>query len=252
MNSKVSWSLALVTLLLTGCAAWWYPTTPVFPDSSPMPLPPPRSMPTEPELLQHAASQPLAPLDGKGWQNLFDGNSLAGWRITDFGQGGRVTVTNGLLLFERGEPFVGVNGTNAMPTQNYEIALDAMRIAGNDFFCGLTFPVGETHCSLIVGGWGGGVVGLSNVDGADASENETSQYISFESGRWYRIRLKVTEDRIEAWIEQKQVVDLVITGRKLELRFGEILRSRPFGISSWETTAAFRAIKFRTLHPDSG
>jgi hypothetical protein len=158
-----------------------------------------------------------------------------------------VAVTNGLLVLQRGEPFVGINGTNPIPKVNYEIAFDAMRVAGEDFFCGLTFPVGEAGCSLIVGGWGGGIVGLSNVDGGSAAENETTKYVSFETGRWYRIRLRVTEQKIEAWIEQKKVVDLVTIGRQLEVRFGEILMSRPLGICSWETSAAFRAIKIREV-----
>jgi hypothetical protein len=130
---------------------------------------------------------------------------------------------------------------------NYEVSLEAMRVAGSDFFCGLTFPVQNTFCSLILGGWGGSVVGLSNLEGADASENETTQFISFENGRWYRVRLRVSESRIEAWIEQKKVVDVVTTGRKISLRFGDIELSKPFGISSWMTSAAVREIKLRAI-----
>jgi hypothetical protein len=160
-------------------------------------------------------------------------------------------VTNGLMVFQKGEPFVGANGTAPIPKINYEIAFDTMRLEGDDFFCGLTFPVRDASCSLIVGGWGGGIVGLSNVDGSNASENETTKFISFETGRWYRIRLRVTEQKIEAWIEQKKVVDLVTTGRLLEVRFGEILLSRPFGLCAWQTSAAYRAIKIREVsQPD--
>jgi hypothetical protein len=127
-----------------------------------------------------------------------------------------------------------------------------MRLSGSDFFCGLTFPVRESHCSLIVGGWGGSVVGLSNVDGMDASENETTQFIDFQTGRWYRIRLRVTEQKIEAWIEQKKVVNLTTTGRKISLRFGDIEKCVPLGISSWMTGAALREIRLRRLStPDS-
>ena len=31
---------------------------------------------------------------------------------------------------------------------------------------------------LIVGGWGGGVVGMSSLNGKDAARNETTQYVS--------------------------------------------------------------------------
>ncbi len=96
---------------------------------------------------------------------------------------------------------------------NYEVALDAMRLMGSDFFCGLTVPVGETFCSLIVGGWGGSLLGISSVEGMDASENETTKFTNFESGRWYRIRLRVTEKRIEGWIDKEKLIDLATLRR---------------------------------------
>ena len=49
----------------------------------------------------------------------------------------------------------GITWTNEMPRMGYEISLEAMRVEGSDFFCGLTFPVGKDYLSLIVGGWGG-------------------------------------------------------------------------------------------------
>ena len=247
MNAKVFLLLIPAVTLLSGCNAVRYSAAPVFPDSTPMPLPEPKPEANPEVLLLRAAAQPVAPFEGEGWRDLFDGRSFAGWRVTEFDQGGSVTVTNGMLVLQRGKPFVGVNGTNEIPKLNYEVAFDALRVVGDDFFCGLTFPVQDAWCSLIIGGWGGGIVGLSNVDGGDASENETTKYISFETGRWYRIRLRVTEQRIEAWIEQKKVVDLVTTGRKLEVRFGEIMLSRPFGLAAWDTSAAYRAIKIRAV-----
>lgn len=251
MNAKLALSLGLLLTLLTGCASLRYSTPPVYPDSTPRPIPDPPTQPTEQQILMRAAAQPIAPFAGEGWRELFDGKTLTGWRVTKFDQGGSVAVTNGLLVFHQGQSFVGVNGTNPIPQVNYEIAFDAMRLAGEDFFCGLTFPVRDAFCSLIVGGWGGGIVGLSNVDGASASENETTKYISFETGRWYRIRLRVTEQKIEAWIEQKKVVNLNSVGRHLQVRFGEIMLSQPFGLCSWETSAAFRAIKIRSVQePD--
>ena len=208
----------------------------------------PSASATENQILTAAAAQPLGPVEGGGWRSLFDGKSLTGWRVTEFDSGGRVEVQHGLLVFWMGEPFVGVNYTNRIPTVNYEVAFEAMRVAGSDFFCGLTFPVHDSHCSLIVGGWGGGVVGISSLDGADASENETTQFVTFETGRWYRIRVRVSEQKLEAWIEQKKVVDVVTTGRKISTRFGDIELSKPFGLASWSTSAAFRGIRIRDVN----
>lgn len=247
MNLNNFTGIALAALITAGCATQRYQPSTVFADSVVTPVPKSDITPSEAELIHRASTQPLKPFDGDKWRDLLDGNSLNGWRETEFKQGGSVMVTNGLLVFHHGQPFVGANLTNEIPTVNYEVAFDAMRMDGGDFFCGLTFPVRDSFCSLIVGGWGGGIVGLSNVDGADASENETSKYVSLESGRWYRIRLRVTEQKVEAWIEQKKVVNLVTTGRKLSVRFGEIQMSKPFGLASWDTSAAFRAIKIRAV-----
>ncbi|MFO1512419.1 MAG: DUF1080 domain-containing protein [Verrucomicrobiota bacterium] len=248
MNNKLSsTALALaIALGLTGCESSRYEPATGLPGAAPA-LPPVRPKLTEAEMLVRAAELPTAPTDGDGWRALFDGKSPAGWRVTEFQEGGRVEVSNGLLLFYKGDPFVGVNWTNEIPKVNYEVVLDAMSVSGGDFFCGLTFPVRDSFCSLIVGGWGGSVVGLSSLDGADASENETTQFITFEPGRWYRIRLRVTEHKIEAWIEQKKVVNVMITGRKVSLRIGEIMLSKPFGLASYSTSAAFRGIRIREV-----
>ena len=81
----------------------------------------------------------------------------------------------------------------------------------------------------------------------DASENETTKYLNFEQGKWYRIRLRVTKDRIEAWLDMDKVVDVVTTERRISLRAGEIEMSKPLGICSWQTTGALREMKMRRV-----
>src|SRR2546422_2855357 len=76
------------------------------------------------------------------WQSLFDGQTLRGWEISDFAGRGEVHIENGKILLEQGV-MTGITWTNSYPKMNYEIALDAMRVKGSDFFCGRTFPVGE-------------------------------------------------------------------------------------------------------------
>jgi hypothetical protein len=129
---------------------------------------------------------------------------------------------------------------------NYEVSLEAKRVEGSDFFCGLTFPVKEDPCSLILGGWGGGVCGLSSIDGSDASENNTSSYRKFENGRWYAIRLKVTDAKIEAWIDKEQIIDQELNDHSISIRL-EVEPSKPFGLATWRTGAALRNIRIRRL-----
>ncbi len=182
------------------------------------------------------------------WTSLFDGKSLKGWKVTKFGGEGEVHVKDGRMILDMGADLTGVTTTHKVPHIDYEVSLEAMRVDGTDFFCGLTFPVKKDSCSLILGGWGGGVCGLSSIDSMDASENETTTFRSFKNGKWYRVRLRVTEKKIEAWIDDKQIVDQAITDRRISVRL-EVDLSKPFGLACWQTTAALRNIRIRKLKP---
>jgi len=179
-------------------------------------------------------------------RQLFDGKTLRGWAVTDFAGHGEVHVHKGLLVLDQGY-LTGITWTNAAPKTNYELSLEASRVSGNDFFCGLTFPIANTNVTLIVGGWGGGVVGISSIDGNDASSNETTKFMSFEKDRWYAIRVRVTPKKLEAWIDKEKVVDLATEGKTLGLRSGPIEESVPLGIATYETQAHLRNIKLTEL-----
>ena len=184
---------------------------------------------------------------GQTWQPLFDGKTLSNWQSTKFVGEGAVTVESGQIVLEAGRNLTGITWTGPeLPTTNYEIALQAMRVQGSDFFAGVTFPVADSFCSLILGGWGGTVVGLSSINGMDASENETSQSIQFESGRWYNIRIRVTPATIEAWLDERQIINQDLKGNKISTRF-EVEPSQPLGVASWRTKAALRDLRLRRL-----
>jgi hypothetical protein len=180
--------------------------------------------------------------------SLFDGKTLGHWKITDFGGQGKVYVKDESLILEVGNDMTGVTWDGPLVRMNYEITLEAMRVSGSDFFCGLTFPVDANHCSLVLGGWGGTLCGLSNIDYYDAANNETTQFVSFENGKWYHVRLRVTPGRIQAWLnkEEEALVDMDITGRKIDTRI-EMDLCQPMGIATWQTSGAIRNIKLRRL-----
>ena len=187
------------------------------------------------------------------WHSLFDGKSLAGWRETPFSGHGAVRVEKGTLVLEGGLPMTGVTREtsatqpDSFPKSNYEVRFEAVRQQGGDFFGSITFPVQDSFCTWIAGGWGGDIVGLSSIDGWDASDNETRSYFTFENGRWYAMRLQVTDDRIKAWIDEKVVIDVLITGRTIGLRYGESKLNAPLGFASFLSTGALRKIEYRTL-----
>ncbi len=191
------------------------------------------------------------------WTSLFDGKSLRGWTRTDFSTLGDVRVENpfrggpGAIVVALAEELNGVTCTRRVPKTNYEVSLDAMRLGGHDFFCGLTFPVGDSAATFVVGGWGGAVTGISCIDGADASVNETTRTMDFDPNRWYRIRVRITPAKIECWIDERKVADVALAGHKISLRPGEIERSLPFGLAAWHTRAAWRDIRLQQLQSEA-
>lgn len=251
---SLSLGVVLVLLFLGGCAADKSPPMappPAVAAAPPAPAPAaPATAPAEAKP-EEPAYATLPPWEGDNWQSLFDGLSLAGWQITDFGGHGEVKVEKGQLSLGMGAMLTGVNltRTNDVPKMDYEVGLDAMKVDGSDFFCGLTFPVGDSCCSLIVGGWGGAVVGISSLDSLDASENETTKWMSFEQKRWYRVRVRVTKGKIEAWIGKEKVIDANVAGKRISVRPGEIELNQPFGIAAYQTAAALRDIQWRKVSP---
>ena len=181
------------------------------------------------------------------WQPLFDGTTLSNWQPSRFNAERAVTVEDGRILLETGKSMTGITWAGeTLPATHYEIALQAMRVEGRDFFAGITFPVDGSSCSLILGGWGGSVVGLSSINGQDASENETSQSIEFQNGRWYGIRIRVTPAKIEAWLDDRQIIAQDLKGNKIDIRM-EMEHSKPRGVASCKTKSALRDIKLRRL-----
>jgi hypothetical protein len=181
------------------------------------------------------------------WRPLFDGKSLEGWKPAEFHGRGVVRVENGAIMMEPGNPLTGINSTAALPKINYEVRFEALKGKGGDFFASLTFPVRDSHATWVLGGWGGDIVGISSLDNWDASENETRTYFTFEPGKWYLLRLQVREDKILAWIDDEQVVNVSIAGRHVGLRPGEIEKSVPFGFASYRTMGAVRKVEYRPL-----
>lgn len=174
-------------------------------------------------------------------QSLFDGESLDGWLVIDAVGHGRVSVDEECIIIEKGEEITGIKWTRELPKMDYEVQLEAKRIDGSDFFCGLTFPVEESFLTLVLGGWGGSVTGLSCINSYDAAENETYGMWDFEQNKWYSVRLSVTKEKIEAWIDDNKIVDFVQGQSHLSLRW-EVDISKPFGITTYKTTGAIRKI----------
>lgn len=188
---------------------------------------------------------------GQEWTPLFDGKSLMGWKETPFTGRGKVAVRDGTIELGKGL-MTGITWTGEFPRAEYEIRWEAARLAGKDFFASLTFPVNDSYCAWISGGWDGTVVGLSSLDGNDASENDTSAVRDFETGRWYSFRLAVSGGRVRAWIDGAVVIDVDVSKRKVGLAFDELDMAVPVGFTAYATTGGVRNVAYRRLEEPAG
>ncbi len=196
---------------------------------------------------QPAAATPEVPKEFV----LFNGKSLDDWESVDVGGSGIVEMEGGVMIINQGENVSGAIYKKAatLPTTNYEITLEAKRLQGVDFFVGLTFPVGDlkTCATLICGGWGGSVTGISCIDNMDASDNNTSSYQRYKDDEWYAIKLRVTPDNLSAWLGEKQIIDEDIKDKKLSVRPGPIESYLPLSLTTFNTTSAIRNIKLTPI-----
>jgi len=201
--------------------------------------PPPAAEPPAPQDAAAPADEwiPMAGIADGAWTPI-DGATETEWN-----------PETGTLHIDFGYELNGVRWTGPLPAAPYEIELEARRVSGNDFFCALTFPVRSSdECvTFVVGGWGGNLVGISSIDGLDASENPTASSQEFESNRWYRIRVRIEPDRLQAWIDDRRLVNIDITESALSLRDGPIRDCAPLGLATWSTRAEMRAIRWRQI-----
>ncbi|NQT89360.1 DUF1080 domain-containing protein, partial [bacterium] len=202
------------------------------------------------------APDAAAKLPGKPgvWVPLFDGETLDGWRVAKggfFKKPGAVAVVGDRVLLEAGQPCTGIAVARSVPVEDYEFCVDAMRIDGRAGFCSILFPVGTSRCTLAVGGFGGGGVGLQTVDGRGGNNNPTTRQMQFQPGQWYQVRLRVTKDKIEAWVDDERMFSIERAGHKFGV-FDGYESLRPLGVFSWTTTSALRNMRMRSLKPEAG
>lgn len=180
-------------------------------------------------------------------RSLLTESELGDWDTVDFGGGGESSVASHTLEIGIGEDLTGVFWDGAdLPVKDYELRMEARRTEGIDFFCGTVFPVNDSHCCLIVGGWAGATVGLSNIDDKDASSNETTKLLTFQDNRWYDIRIRVLSDRIIVWIDNQCEIYQNIVGRKISLR-GDTELCTPMGLCTFQTKAEIRKLTLQRI-----
>ncbi len=190
------------------------------------------------------------PPQASEWKLL--GSELAhAWKKSGIKGEGAFTILHGDIRLQPGQPMTGARfdawQTYKLPVTRYIIEYDAMRVEGNDFFGTVTFPVQDSHVSLVIGGWGGTLVGISSIDDMDANENNTRGNAYFKNNTWYKVRIEVRDEDLRAWIDSKLFVNTSLKGHKLGLRPGDIEKCAPFGFASYESYARIRAVTISRL-----
>jgi hypothetical protein len=185
---------------------------------------------------------------------LLGGELDAKWQAAGIPEEGPTEVISGVLRIGEGQPMTGMQFSGDwdklnLPWIDYSLTFEARRVEGQDFFATCTFPVGaRDRCvSLVVGGWGGGLVGISSIDHLDASENSTRGEMAFEQDTWYRFQIEVREDDLQVWVNGAPMVNTSIKGRHLSLRSGDIDRCVPLGFASWRTVGEIRSVVVERL-----
>lgn len=196
-------------------------------------------------LLAACAAHPGS-VEVPAWQPLFGPEAQAGWIATDFGGQGEVRFAGDRVELDQGSPLTGITWQRPFPDRDYEIELLASRTLGNDFFLGLTFPVGSQHLTLVLGGWGGTVCGLSCLDGDDAARNATRTLRSFATGTVHRVHLTVQLQRLRVELDGAPFLDVDLRGHQLSLR-PEVRLCRPLGCASYATAATLQRMRWRPL-----
>ncbi len=182
------------------------------------------------------------------WIPLFDGKTLTNWKNCEHYKTGKTFVDKDKIVLEQGLMGTSIRymGKTPFPKKNYIVEYEAMRSKGNDFFAAMTFPVKDGYCTFINGGWGGTLVGLSSIDGMDASENSSSTSFDFENKKWYKFTVCVTDNTIRVWVDKKEIITLITTDSTFSLRL-EVESCKPLGFSAWECEGIIKSIRFRTL-----
>ena len=207
-----------------------------------------------PEVAQNPVEvdeQGLATVADAEWRVLFDGADLGEWRTGVYGDPPDYEVTDDGVVLPQTAWLSGMTYDGDVPRTPYRLEVEATRRYGSDFFLGVTFPVRDSHLTLVLGGWGGAVSGLSCIDGKDASDNDTRTSRYFPNGKRQTVVIDVADDRIVATVNGEGVVDRALAAaEELSLRT-EVIESRPLGLAAFATSTTVHSVRVRPLSPGS-
>lgn len=93
---------------------------------------------------------------------------------------------------------------------------------------------------------GGGVTGISSINGLDASSNETTVFRQYKNDQWYKVRIRVDPYEINCWVDDQSVIEIEREGLKFDIR-AEMDPTLPLGIANFQCHSELRNIRLRNL-----
>ncbi|MEO5960423.1 MAG: DUF1080 domain-containing protein [Opitutaceae bacterium] len=193
----------------------------------------------------------LAPEEkSAGWQLLFDGTSLDGWKASE--NPGTFTVSGGaLVVFGKRSHLFYSGPVAATNFRNFELQLDVM-----------TFPKANSgvyfHTEFQESGWPakGYEVQVNNTHtdpkrGAGLYLIQDNPTAPANDQEWYTLRIKVDGRRVQTFVNGKQIVDYTEEEKAVRPAAiaGRLLGSGTFAIQGHdpESKIMYRNIKVRIL-----
>lgn len=162
------------------------------------------------------------------WNRSFEENSAGLWRIED----GQV-VQAGMGMDQRlmfGDP----------SWTDYEYTLEAQKTGGAEGFLILFRIAGPNQFYWYnIGGWGNQWHQLEKAFGRQRNPVGPQVHDRIETGKWYRIRVRCEGNRLQVWLDDKQVLDY--TDARSPHLAGRV------GVGTWSTQAKYRNIKVTAL-----
>ncbi|MBM4038766.1 MAG: DUF1080 domain-containing protein, partial [Planctomycetes bacterium] len=208
-----------------------------------------------PELPPSAqAAAPAADDDARWgpWEELFDGKTLNGWRVSEghyAAKGCQAKVEKGQILLDSAARMNAIVWTGRFPTDDYELGLETKALRGPWACCYIVFPVAASQATLHFQGvhaaW------VSCVDGEEKNPISTRRGVSLPSRQWCKVLLRVCRGTVQVWVEGEKVIDFPTAGHTLSLR-ADIADAKltPLALFTWDEPAALRSIRLRRLKPE--
>ena len=186
----------------------------------------------------------LALLKPGQWVSLFDGKTLAGWKTVqsaeEDGPPGEVRASNGQITLDQApKTWTSLVWQGEFPTTDYELLYEFQHLGGGATVT--DFPVGQSQFRADCQSEAFGVERRK-----DGVSSELYSALFSYTDQWQRVQTRVSEGRIQAWLNGRKVADLPAVAALLSA--GAInLKGWPLHFGTCTAAGAVRNVYIRRI-----